>query len=126
MELFDQPQNNQCVTIIVFRALTRERQVPSVFLKDEIATIEDNAVDLLELAQSPHTVKDALGRGSGPFLIRDHTHVRVHDVGLLHDFLSLLILRRIAAIVASAISSNSLPKKSLGQLRMFPYGSRSS
>src|SRR5271166_4347417 len=94
--------------------LTRERQVPSVFLKDEIATIEDNAIDLLELAQSPHTVKDELGRGSGPFLIRDHTHVRVHDVGLLHDFLSLLIFRRIAAIVASAISSNSLPKKSLG------------
>jgi len=29
MELFDQPQNNQCVTIIVFRALRRFWEAPS-------------------------------------------------------------------------------------------------
>src|SRR5271157_3076784 len=40
MELFDQPQNNQCVTIIVLRALSRAPSVLGRTIGADLKTIE--------------------------------------------------------------------------------------
>src|SRR5271157_716996 len=43
MELFDQPQNNQCVTIIVFRALTMEEEgIDTLTSGSEVFTLGAN------------------------------------------------------------------------------------
>jgi hypothetical protein len=103
--------------------LTRGREAPAIFVEYQTLLIQEHPVMVSHVDQRGDAALYALMARMRCFAIGDDGDIGVHHDGRLHQ--APFFFRSSAAWLMAAISPNSSPKKSFGQILMFPNGSRS-